>query len=483
MRRFSLALAVAFLAGAPAAPADGGFVSEKPGRFLKIDRVERGTGGETVVSGVVSGYPDGVVVVGTVQFGGAQGPFARAGVEQGKFSIRFEAPKGRVIAGTYAFQAETTARDQAADVVGAIPGGFPPDVASVQVLVGTSEEAGRDLGLVRDKIGLTINGMRTLFRQLVERGSFVFARMNAEKKNAGGTLGDAARDKIHEDWNRYSETYWEDALRTIDLDWREYRAAVFLSPLPEAEADVEQAFVFLRRFYGAYWGEIGKWLERPVPQRVEGSPFTRAQLQGQLQAVAHRVYEKAGIVRLDWDIVDLAAEEKGDTEGDTYVSRTTKFRVTRPSGWTFDTTGTSPTARLRLVPPVAPGAEGKPTVIVVVEVKDYPEAESFADLARMTEMFNHERWPGFKKLTSRDLKVKDATMADGVRPGFEIVLKTEDKKRTFKLADYELFCRWHKRTYGVLCIAPPDVWGEYAEAFAAIQESFAILDAPEEGKK
>ncbi len=457
------------------------------GRFLDIVEVARDAAGGWIVRGTAR-YPDGIVLLATLHFAGSQGPFARGSVAQGRFEIPFEPPKGRLIAGTYSVRVEAAERDQSWDVIRQMPEKFEPDADAFDLVVGQPEEGERDRAVVREKIGTALNGMRRLFRQLTERGSFVLSAMNAARKQGNGVIPDAARKKILEEWDYYGSNYWEDALRTIEMDYQEYRTRVFLSPFPEADADVQQTFVFLRRMYGAYWGEIAKYLGEKVPARVEGSPFTRAQLQGQLRTVAERAYEKAGIEKLEWDLIDLAQEEKGETQGNTYVSKTAKFRIDRPEGWTFETSSTSPTTRLRLIPPDMPadaaaGPDAKYSVVVVVEVKDYPEAENFKDLAAMTEMFNFERWPGFKKLTSHDLSVADATMPGGVRPGYRILLKTEDKKRIFRIDDYELFCRWHKRTYGVLCIATPEVHKKFEKDFEAIQRSFAILDAPEPDDK
>lgn len=471
---------IALLALGVCAGAEDELVREQAGKLLKIESVLRGTSGDAVVSGTAA-YPDGVVVVATIEFAGARGPFARGPVEKGRFKIAFEPPAGKVIAGPYTYRVETLERDQVWEIVRTIAAGFAPDAAFVTLTVGSREDAEHDLALVREKIGAAVDGMRRLFRQLTERGSFVFSAMNAAQKKNDGAIPDAVRDKLLGEWDRYGSEYWEEALRVVQMDYRQYRGAVFLSPFPDADADVQQTITFLERLYGAYWGEISRYLKVELPERIAACPFTRPQLQGQLQAVAERIYEKVGLPRNDWALIDLAQEEQGTVDGDTYSSKTAKFRITKPTDWKFDSTGTGATTRLRLVPPGG-GADPSP-VVAAVEVKDYPEAENFRDLARMTELFNFERWPGFKKLTSRDLRAPDPSMPDGVRPGFAMLLLTENKRRTYKIDDYELFCRWHKRTYGVLCIAPPELYKKYEKEFAAIEESFMVLDAPEEPKK
>ncbi|MBI5366814.1 MAG: hypothetical protein HZA54_07235, partial [Planctomycetes bacterium] len=420
--------------------------------------------------------PDGARLTISVQFGGKAGSWSKTSVADGKFELTLDAIKARMIAGTYLVKVEAKRDDQPGEVADALGESFVDDVADLAFDVGSADDRLADEKAVKAKLDETINGLRRLFRQCCERGTYVFSAIHEAKRKNQNKLADADKQRIFDEWNRYSETYWEDGYRTVRLNYDEYKKSIYMSPFPPAEADIETVFVFVQRIHSAFWKEICGYLGAEVPQRIPGSPFGRDQMMTDLKTVAERVYDEAGLEKLDWDLVDLAAPEQGTYDKSTYRSKTAKFEITKPDDWEFDTQTMSPTTRIRLKP--KGGGEG---VVAVVEIKDFPEAQNFEDLGKMTEVFSFERWPGFKKLGAKKISSPDPTMPNSVRPGYELTLLTEDKRGKFQIRDYELYCRWHKRTYGVLCIVAPDKAAAFEEPFKKITASFKVLDAPEPG--
>jgi hypothetical protein len=184
-----------------------------------------------------------------------------------------------------------------------------------------------------------------------------------------------------------------------------------------------------------------------------------------------------------WRPFDGTQRERGRLIGadkSTYQSFVAKFQVTLPNpSWKFDFRAVHPTSRVRMRPGDDLDQAVKSGVVAMVEIRDYAQAESFEDLSRRSKLYTPNRFAGYKEISLKDIKVDDSTMPGGRRPGLVKTFTTTEDGRTFWVRKHELFCRWFKRTYSVLCVVPEGGEADVEEALDAICSSLKILDAPQ----
>jgi hypothetical protein len=253
----------------------------------------------------------------------------------------------------------------------------------------------------------------------------------------------------------------------------------FLSPFPQAEKAIANIIEHIYMLYISYTIEIYKKAGRPIPQDLKvDKTFDPLTIKQQLNKLIRSAYDGLGDKDSEWAMISTQTRERGDLSPDqnTYKSRATKFKITKPADWLWDFNPVSPSTRIRIRPE---NKNVQKLTAMSVEISDYPQAENFDDLAKLTEIRAQVRYAGYKKISSKKLKESDEEMPDGVRPGIEIILETKDKNGHFYVIRYELFCRWHKRTYSVLCIAKKGEEAPFLETFKKTCKTFRVLDAPD----
>ena len=178
---------------------------------------------------------------------------------------------------------------------------------------------------------------------------------------------------------------------------------------------------------------------------------------------------------MDWNLVDILQSEEGDFDGQTYISKTSKFQISIPdANWEPDFAPMDPAVRMRLRPN-DPAWRDK--IAFVVEIHDYPDSQNAADLNRQLLAMNQQRWTGFKKISGTELRATDPTMPDGVRPGYDLSFTTTQRNQVLRLRVYSLYCRYFKRTYDILMVSREDSMSKNKKAADATAKSFAVLDA------
>ncbi len=147
--------------------------------------------------------------------------------------------------------------------------------------------------------------------------------------------------------------------------------------------------------------------------------------------------------------------------------------------------GHKPTIRLRIfsidVAAIKSGVKTTSDIVAYVELFDYPGARNDTELSALHSEREHIRWGNTSKtLSQKNISVKDPTMPGGSRGGLDYEGTFEDPKfGKLHVRDFALFCRFHKRTYCVVCIAPEAQWASLRDTFDLITKGFRVLDGAE----
>ncbi|MBI4611992.1 MAG: hypothetical protein HY720_00115 [Planctomycetes bacterium] len=486
MRRFAwvLVLVGALLARAqdqhpPDQPKETG-----PIDALGIEAVNYDEQSQRVLVDGRSILPEGTVLIGTFLRGANPAGYSRAEVaKEGKFALSFDARSASFFPGKYLIRVEYRALDQGPEVLEAM-GGAEVQVKSLayEFEIGNSEDQKKFNEAVKAKLLGILRGLGQLYREMHQFAGFTIASAVVLERKYKGTLPKEDQKRLFRELDKFTTEFWEGRFRTAHLDFREYKEQVAGGALPDVEKDIDVLLVLLEKWYVSYWNDVAKKLRMDPPERVFAAEgFPRFELEPEIEATVGRIYRGLGITSYAegeaWAVVSTINPERGKVKGNTYKSYTSKFKVSAPSDdWEFDFTLVNPSVRCRIFPK---NEEIRKKVTIVVEIKDFPEARDAGDLNRICEVFTAERWPGYKRISGKSISAPDSTMPNGTRPGYEIVcMSDEPSQGRFKVRQYELYCRWLKRTYAVICVGDPDWFATYAKEFDAVCKSFLILDDP-----
>ncbi len=421
--------------------------------------------------------PDGATVHASLVFDDTPGLYREVPVAGGRFEAHLGPVREKVLPGMYVVRVEFRARSQTAAVLGKLGPGFSIRAGERECYFGEKEKEPLERERVRKKMMGTMSLLRRVYLALAQQTSYSIDHAKILKqKNQGEIPADKVR-QLEREWERFAQEFWEEMFATARFDWREFRRMVLVPYNPRAAEGIESLLVAFEKWYGACAADVYQELGRPVPERVASlRQFDRETMRARMHELVARIDADLGCASEPWQLTDIAAPEEGDVDGDRYTSKISKFAIEKPGeAWLFDRTLLSPAVRLRLRPA---GEATKDSAVVAVEIRDFPEAEGSQDLVRLTEVMVGARWPGYKKVSAHPIQADDKTMPRGSRPGYDMVYTTEDGGKTFQIRDYVLFCRWYKRTYSVLCIAPKGRFKDFEKDFDRICRSFKVLDAP-----
>ena len=283
-------------------------------------------------------------------------------------------------------------------------------------------------------------------------------------------------------WLETSRANWDERFKTTRYDWRTFRSQIVVSPFPDVDVKLEELFKLYERWYKGLATQIYSLCGQPLPRELEqadvaSDPF---KLGPPIEATALTCYKGLGYpAGPEWRLSDLSVAEKGELKDGVWRSYVSKFEIRKPDEWLFYPGGNKPSIRLTFKPPEAKDAKAPSMTVIAAEILDFATAENMKHLAQLARELNRNRWRGAKEIKSENVNAPDRTMPGGVRPGMESDFQVDDGKRRLHIRYYQLFCRWHKRTYGVLCIAPEDEFASREEVFRKTCASFKVLDAPE----
>jgi len=469
------------------------------------------TVGKTVTV-VVSGsaaIPDGARVDVFLNFSGARLGSSYGFAKSRSFSATFTFPKDKFASGSYEVQARFRLNRQPKTVKKQMPKGVTIAPATRLFKFGNDAAAAKHSAEVKAKLVDKMASLREIFVDLNQRATYYISdlqlrHLNAKVK-AAGAKERAKRKKaipahgkrLIGEWKRMTSDLWSTRFAAAKYDYKQFQASLAQDPLPEATAKVKEVIDTLELWYGSVNRALYKLAMQTVPDKLKGgSEYPPQQLAQGVIRSSIEVYKRLGIPGSDvesWNLSSLAEPEEGRMDDDKiwYESFVTKFKIRRPDDWIWDFNSTSPSHRLRIVPKgtMKSGGRLSSEVSISVEILDYVAAEDYKDLTKLSLARTRGRWgPSYKEESAERMSVPDETMRSGLRAGlkkiFTVVVdrpgetKGATVKKVYKFIDYELYCRWHKRTYGVIVVCPEAEFVRWEPIFRQICASFAVLDDP-----
>lgn len=481
-RSWLIAGVMAALAGVPVLAQGGPELAPK----LVVDGFdgERGEHGlALIVRGALPGVPERTRVRVVVGLAGGEGPTQIAEVTDGRFTARLGPFRQRVLPGTYEAEASIHTSMQLVDVAPIIST-LRIERAKRELLIGTEEEAKAERTKLLRSYERLLEDLRMLRGNLDMWGTASTVRtVIARMVNQRGEIPARYADPIINEWGRFGQDEFSPILASLRADHRQLGEYVLLSYFPMLDPILSEIASNLDRMHASFTVAIHKNLGRTPPRdaALRGG-FVLEDLRKNVDGLAAHAYKILGLPPQSWNISATEPERIEDANGDLFHSTRTKFEVRKPTPWTFDVNGTSPRVRLRMVPPK--DLVGR--VAAGVELHDFPQAESFSDLEQLDAALARNSHPGFELKKVKKLAPPDPTMPNGVRPGQELrftVLagnpnQPQAQQQRYSVIQYSLFCRWHKRTYSLICITPEGQESTFEPTFNAICQSFKVLDAP-----
>lgn len=386
--------------------------------------------------------------------------------------------RGRfLLPGVYRVDVSFYAEDQTVRIGRYVDGGFRLQTGSQTLTVGDPEKAPVERARVRQRLLeiLTIQGRA--YRALADWFSYTKEATQAAVLEAKGKLSEPEKRRILRLAANFSRDVWAEVYPRTMHEYAQFRAELALLPYPEVEDHFEAFPALFDRGYGFCIRVLFHMVDEPAPPQLpDPGDLSWDEIRKVIDDHAQAIIKALEAPDFDWGLVDLVRLEQGFVDQHTYLSKVSKFRIDRPKeGWLFMEARFDPAVRIRIRPQ---SDERHNQGVAGVEIKDFPSADNKEDLAKQLLMTIERRWTGYKKISEKALEVTDETMPNGVRFGLETVFTAEQEGKKFKILEYDLFCRYLKRSYGVICLADFDQFKSFEAEFRQITKSFAILDDP-----
>lgn len=439
-----------------------------------LERVEQGVA--FVVAGAAPDVPDRARVRVVLRLGDGDAAQQFVEVGGGRFTARLGPYKRRVLPGTYEAVASidsSVQRETLAERLSALR--VAPATRSLQV--GTPEEAAAEREKLRRRYLGVLEDLRMLKGALDQWGSAVTVRTMAARRTFPREVPAREVRAVEREWTSFSDDQLVPGLAAVRFDLQQLGEYVLISYFPTLEPVLAELITSLDRMHAAFtlaiYGNLG---QQPPREAAAKGGFSLDELRRNVGALAAAGYAALGAPPQEWRLIDGNVPERlEDAQGDLFRSTVAKFEVKKPAGWAFDVSPVRPTVRLRILPP---GQEFTGKVAAGIELHDHPMADSFDELAALDEAMVRNTHPGFELKKARRLRAPDPTMPGGVRPGLELRFRSTQGGKRYAVIQYALFCRWHKRTYALVCIAEEGLEGRFEPLFTQMCESLKVLDAP-----
>jgi hypothetical protein len=438
---------------------------------------KKGAKGTVVqINGQAVGAPDGTTVNAVIALKGTSGMRAYTQVAEGHFS--FQVAGKKVLPGTYEVKVSIDPRVQRTEVTKLMGGSKSPVQTTIEFVHGSPNEAELEREKLLKKYTFYMDTLRGLYGGLGMWGGSITSLSGIEKIRARGRVPRDVQEYVIRQWENYSSGF-EETLPTIRFDLQQFTDYVLVSYWPDADVTIGEIITSLERWHASFTVAIHKNLGVPVPKEAaEKGKWRAGDLRKKFPTLSERTYKVLGLDEDPWYLIDEASPEKAsDAKGDIFKSSVAKFLIKKPSKhWFFDTGANDPSMRLRirLKDPkvVAQAVSG-------VELRDYPTAQDYGDLARLDQWQTRHRWPGFELIKTKRVEAPDPTMPKGIRPGQEMRFWIQVGEDRYYILQYALFCRWKKRTYNVMGFAHEKAYKTWVPVLEGINETFMILDDPD----
>lgn len=472
-------LALAFVVGAGVAVAQQPEAPPPtaPKVELVVDKVEFERSSDGVafaIGGNAVNAPDRTRVRLVLKLERAEGAAIIVETTNGRFAGRLGPFRRRVLPGLYEVEATIDASLQRIEVGERLRGVQVPPGRG-QTRVGTPEEAAAEREKLKRKYAQTLEYLRNMNGELDMWGSAVTMRsVNLRLRYPQEIPAQAARG-LDTEWTRFVEE-WEPGLAALRFDLQQVGEFVLTGYFPQVVSLLEQIMTTLDRWSASFHVAILSNLGRSVPAELAAKgAFGIDDLRRGVRTLAEQCYAFLDVPPVAWRMNDGSTPERlEDARGNVFHSLVSKFEVRKPDAFEFRL-GSSPRMRIRMVP-ADQTLDRK--IVTGVELRDYPMSDSHDELAELDEAATRRAHQGFELLRIKRLTHPDNTMPHNIRPGQEIVFSTTIGERRYQVLQYSLFCRWHKRTYTMVCIAERGLEERFEPTFRSICESFKVLDAP-----
>lgn len=444
----------------PVAADDEGIVIEN------AEAQDSSAGTVIVVSGTAP-LPNGAEVSASLLLEGLAGAHAGGTVTKDRFSVEIGPIERSLLPGSYTLRVSFERRRQTKRVVQAMGSVADPAAVEHSLRLGTKDQETAERALLATRYSELYEQARIAYLNVVTLGSYY---SEGARPGSEGLWKEAA-----DEWAARQENLKLGPLARLGRGLSVIRDEVFLGYFPDAHGGLENLGYLLPKLAAAYGVKAYRASGQEPPEDLAAqAQFGPKELREQVGTRVREIEKSLGLPRGDWQPVNLELRERGKTEGNRYVSLTSKFAVARPDEtWSIQEGSTNPVTRLVM----KPEAEERAALgWLHVEILEQPRSESDDDLVRLTKIQARDRWPAFKEVSARRVKVDDDSMPGGKRPGFELIFHSTLEGREFKVREYHLFCRFKKRTYALISMTVKEQFDDFAEEFQRSVDSFAVLD-------
>ncbi|MBN4071899.1 hypothetical protein JYT83_00620 [bacterium AH-315-F18] len=290
-----------------------------------------------------------------------------------------------------------------------------------------------------------------------------------------GTLPEATRQNIKKRIRNFERRRWAEVFPTALHRFSELHERVFMLPYASAVEHFEELPKLLSSAHDAALTILGHYDQASLSEVPSRAKFD--EIRRMLDERGRMLKTILNAPEFNWGHIETEAPEVGLQLGQEYFSKTTHFKVSLPeANWSFLDAGTNPDKRISLRPPIT---DERGIVAIGVDARFFGGATSFEDLQRRTVIRESRNWREYQLISGQPISVADESMPDGTRRGYTLLFTTNvTKDVVLKVRAHYLFCRWHKRVYGVTSAAVAEDFKAYRQDIAEINKSFAVLDDP-----
>lgn len=350
---------------------------------------------------VTGGLPEKTKMVAILTLNGQVGASDNVFVKEGGFSGEFATGEAEVVPGTYVLQIVVRRTDQQGAVRNEYPSGLDED-AGTKHFGWQAAQAGREAEKIRRAIAKEVATIRKVYDDAAQLGQTALKRI--DQALAGKAPEDVPRGKRDQLLKDLWLGFFQETTGTLPAGAEKFRVAhdesTFVSPYQKAVDGVLKLYEFVEFLRSSYTVQILTKLgmEGEIPGEVrEKGRFPPKTIISQVNGVAWSIQTDLGTDITVWMPTIEIARERGTQQGNTWVSSTSGFKITRPNeGWVFVTGEADSTMRLALN---LQSDDGPVLSSIQVHMVQFPWADTKEELAEAWERLAEYEWPNYRKVS------------------------------------------------------------------------------------